>query len=110
MEHLQPREMADLHPAALAIGQDDLGFDPLDGFCQVFTDFLGDIVFLLLKAEHSAQTATMGLDVFNRQAWNEPEDIKGGETNSKGLEMAGSKIGCFQGKLFKVRIEGSRFP
>ena len=83
--------MADLHPAALAIGKDDLRFDSVDRFCQVLPDFLGDVVFLLLETEHPAQTATVGFDILNRQAWNEPEDLKGGKPDSKGLEMAGAK-------------------
>ena len=93
MEHLQAREVADLHPAALAVGEDDLGFHPGDGLCQILTDLLRDVIFFLFESERPAHAAAIGLDVLNGQAGDEPEDLKGGKPDFKGAEMAGGKIG-----------------
>ena len=71
MKNPEAGQVADLHPAPLAIGQDDLRAHAVDRLSEIPSNLLGNVVLLFFKAEHSAQTATIGLDVFNRQAWNE---------------------------------------
>lgn len=93
MQDLQSCEVADLHPAALAIGQDDLRAHAVDRLGEIPPDLLGNVVFLLLETEHPAQAAAVGFDIFDGEAGNEPQDLKGRKADAKRPEMAGGKIG-----------------
>ena len=93
VQHLQAGQVADLHPAAFAVGKNDLGFHTVDRLCEIFPNLLGNVVFLFLETEHPTQAATVRFDILNGEAGNELEDFKGRKTDAKGLEMAGSKIG-----------------
>ena len=95
MQHLQPCQVADLHPAALAIGQNNLRAHAVDRLSEIPPDLLGNVVFLLLETEHPTQAATVGFDILNGEAGNEPQDLKGWKSDAKRPEMAGRKIGGF---------------
>ena len=110
MQHLQSGQVANLHPASFAIGKYDFGLQTADGFCQIFPNFLRDVIFFFLESERATQTAAICLNVVNRQTRNEPEDLESGEANSKRPEMAGCKVGYPCRKLLESGLEGTCLP
>jgi len=94
MQHLQPREVSDLHAAALAIGKNDFRFQSIDSFCQILPDLLRDLIFLFFKAERAPHAATVCLDVIDGQAGNPLKDFKGGKSDAQGFEVTRREVSC----------------
>lgn len=79
MEDLEACKMANLHPAAFAVRQDDIGLYPSDLLCQVLPDLFGNDVLLFLEAVKTAQTAAFRLDHADVESRYEAEKFEGGE-------------------------------
>lgn len=80
MEDLQARQVANLHPAALAVRQDDIGLHPGDLLCQVLPYLFGNGVLLLLESVKTAQTAALRFDRADVDARDQAEKLEGGES------------------------------
>ena len=104
VEDPEAGQVADLHPAALAVREDDIGLHPVDRLRQILSDLLGNRELLLLEAVESSQAAAVRLEQAYVQPRDEAQQLQGGETDVEGSEVAGGEIGCLHGE----RPEGHR--
>ena len=65
MQNFQAGQMADLHTAAFAVGQDNLRFQTINGLCQILSDLLRDLIFLFFETKSSTQATTVRFDIIN---------------------------------------------
>ncbi len=76
MGYRQTREMVDLHPATLAIGDHQIGIKVPDGRSQIRAYGLRNVVFLLLEPKGPGQTATVRFDQLHLQAGDQFQKIQ----------------------------------
>lgn len=79
MEDLEACEVANLHPAAFAVREDDLGLHLNDLLRQVLPDLFGNGVLLLLETVKTAQTAALRFDHADVESRDETEKFEGRE-------------------------------
>jgi len=91
VEDPEAGHVADLHPAALAVREDDIGLHPVDRLRQILSDLLGDRELLLLEAVESSQAAAVRLEQADVQPRDEAQQLQGGEAYVEGSEVAGAK-------------------
>src|SRR4030042_6795226 len=100
--------MSNLHPASLAVGEDDLGCQAGDSFCQILTNLLRDIILLFLESEHPAKATAVRVNEVNLKPWDEPKNLESRESNSERPKMAGSKVGELCRDRLEMGIQCSR--
>ena len=93
MEDLALRQLADLHAATFAVGEDDLGIDQENLLRQVLPDILGDLVLLLLEAVEPPQAAALRFDHTDIESRDAAEQLQGGKADVQRLHVAGGEIG-----------------
>jgi hypothetical protein len=79
VEDLEPCKVANLHPAAFTVREDDIGLHLNDLLRQVLPDLFSNGVLLLLETVKTAQTAALRFDQADVESRDETEKFEGGE-------------------------------
>ena len=90
--------MANLHPATLAVRQNDVRFHPGSRLRKVFPDFLGDRELLFLESIQSAQTATVRLQHADIQPGDHAKQLQRGKADVQRPQVTGGEVGRPQHK------------